>query len=143
MSHSFRPFTGAKIALLSEGKVVTYLRAAKPGIPFPNMWDLAGGGRAGSETPEGCALRETEEEFGLRIDASRIVWCRRYPHATKGDQHAYFMVAPITSAEVASIRFGDEGQHWQMMKISTFVQHPDAVPPLRERLKAYLAHAKS
>ena len=38
-------FQGVKVALINNGKVLTILRDNKPNIPYPNMWDLAGGGR--------------------------------------------------------------------------------------------------
>ena len=37
-----------------------------------------------------------------------------------------------------AIRFGDEGQHWQMMDISEFLAHPLAVPDLKLRLQIWL-----
>ncbi|HEL0020985.1 TPA: 7,8-dihydro-8-oxoguanine-triphosphatase [Streptococcus equi subsp. zooepidemicus] len=36
-------FSGAKLALISNGKILTILRDAIPTIPYPNMWDLPGG----------------------------------------------------------------------------------------------------
>lgn len=133
-------FTGAKIALISHGAVVTYRRDNKPGIPFPNLWDLAGGGREGNETPEQCVLRETKEEFGLVLDESRIVWRCQYPNSGKPREWAYFMVAEITQSEVEAICFGEEGQYWQLMDCYEFLRHPDAVPQLRERLGHFLRH---
>jgi len=35
--------------------------------------------------------------------------------------------------EIASIRFGDEGQRWQMMPVAEFLAHPQAVPELQRR----------
>src|SRR5690606_34782771 len=43
-------FSGAKIALVCGGRLVTYQRDAKPSIPWPGLWDLPGGGREGVET---------------------------------------------------------------------------------------------
>ena len=40
-------FSGAKIVLKCEDRLLTYLRDDKPGIPFPGIWDLPGGGREG------------------------------------------------------------------------------------------------
>ena len=40
-------FTGCKIALICEGQILTILRDDKETIPYPNMWDLPGGGREG------------------------------------------------------------------------------------------------
>ncbi|NSX57045.1 NUDIX hydrolase [Sulfitobacter sp. 1151] len=132
-------FSGAKIALICGGAVLTYRRDDKPNIPYPDQWDLAGGGREDAETPEQCAIRETNEEFGLAIEASRIFWKRRYPHALNPTEGAFFMVAEIAGAEIDAICFGNEGQYWQMMDFQEFLHHPNAVAPLRDRLGHFLA----
>jgi 8-oxo-dGTP diphosphatase len=131
-------FTGAKIALICDEMVLTYLRDDKPNIPFPNFWDLAGGGREGVESPEQCVIRETNEEFALTIAASRIIWKRRSENATVVGQHAYFMVAYITKEEINSIKFGDEGQLWRLMELKEFLNHPKGIPQLQSRLATFL-----
>ncbi len=40
-------FTGVKFALLVGKNILVILRDNKPGIPWPNMWELPGGGREG------------------------------------------------------------------------------------------------
>lgn len=132
-------FTGAKIALVLGDQLVTYLRDDIPTIPYPGWWDLPGGGREGAESPEDCVLRETEEEFGLRLSPSRISWKRRYPSMFEPGSDGYFFAAPITEGEVAAIRFGDEGQRWQMMGHAEFLAHEGAIPFLRQRFGEYLA----
>ena len=72
-------FTGAKAALFCEASVLVYLRDEKPGLRWPGLWDLPGGGREGDEGPEDCLLRELEEEFGLRLAPVRLVWRRVFP----------------------------------------------------------------
>ena len=83
-------------------------------------------------------MREVYEEFGLSITEDRIVWRRRYP-TISATGAAYFFVAEISDAEVAVIRFGPEGQHWEMMKVAAFLAHDFAVPQLQARLADYLA----
>ena len=133
-------FTGAKIALIHGRELVTYLRDDLPTIPFPGQWDLPGGGREGDEAPEDCVIRETREEFGLVIPHRRLHWKRRYPNATNAAETAYFFAARITSRDVAAIRFGPEGQRWQMMKHAEFIGHANAVTRLQERLADYLEY---
>lgn len=131
-------FSGSKIALFCGPRLVTYLRDDFAHIPFPAHWDLPGGGRESDESPVECALRETEEEFGLSLTAERVSELRRYPAQSVHGLNTYFCLAHITEAEVASIRFGDEGQHWQMMAAAEFISHPKAVPHLRARVKDVL-----
>jgi 8-oxo-dGTP diphosphatase len=57
-------FAGAKLAALVDGHILTYRRDHKPGIPWPGLIDLPGGGREGDESPSACVLRELQEEFG-------------------------------------------------------------------------------
>jgi 8-oxo-dGTP diphosphatase len=132
-------FSGAKIALLRGGEVLIYLRDDKPTIPFPNQWDLPGGGREGDETPEQCALRELHEEFGLRIDAERIHWARAYGGPPPGQHVTHFFVATLIDGEAEAIVFGDEGQHWRFMPVDEFLAHEGAIEHLRQRLADYLA----
>ena len=132
------PFNGAKIAMLSLGGVVAYLRDDKPGIPWPGLWDLPGGGREGDESPIECALREVEEEFGIRLPVDRVEAVHRYEGTMSGTLPSYFCLATITDAEIDGIQFGDEGQRWQVMDATEFVGRPDAVPHMRQRLARHL-----
>lgn len=131
-------FDGAKIALLCGANVLTYLRDDKDGIPFRGMWDLAGGGREGNESPLDCARRETREEFGLIVDQDSVVWERRHEPLAPGGLGSYFFVARIEQAAVDAIHFGEEGQRWSLMPINAFLKHANAVPHLKSRLAAYM-----
>lgn len=127
-------FGGAKIALLYHGQVLVYLRDDNPKIPWPGSWDLPGGGREGRETPVECVQRETEEEFGILLPASQIVWQQRFAGIEPGLPPTWFMVGEITLAQIAAIRFGNEGQRWQMMPADEFIRHPQGIAHLRQRL---------
>lgn len=136
-------FSGAKIALVCGGRLVAYRRDDKPSIPWPGLWDLPGGGREGAETPAACALREVQEEFGLVLTPDRIHWRRRYPGVLHAQSHTWFLAAAIEEAEVAAIRFGDEGQGWQMMGFDEFLGHAEAIAHLQARLADYLAEVSA
>ena len=131
-------FGGAKIVLLHEDMLIAYKRDDKADIPFPGLWDLPGGGREGDETPIECALRELEEEFSIRIEPKRIHWSREYPGLRPEGPVSYFFVGTITKAEIEAIRFGDEGERWEMMKVDEFIARADAPSHLQNRLRDYL-----
>jgi 8-oxo-dGTP diphosphatase len=100
---------------------------------------LPGGGRENDEAPDECALRELFEEFGLKIDAARIIWRCEYPSWSNPGTKSFFMGAHLADEEIAQIQFGSEGQHWEMMPTGSFLTHERAVPHLQERLRDFLA----
>lgn len=131
-------FTGCKIALLSDDKLLTILRDDKENIPWPNMWELPGGGREGEETPFECVQREVFEELGLKLEEADILWVKKYQGMLNPDKISIFMVGTITQEEFASIVFGDEGQAYQMMDVSQFLADNRVIPQLQGRLSDYL-----
>ena len=131
-------FTGCKIALFCEDRILTILRDDKPSIPWPNMWELPGGGREGEETPFECVQREVFEELGLKLKEVDIFWAKEYQGMLDPDKTSIFMVGTITQEECASIVFGDEGQAYQMMDVSQFLAAAKVIPQLQSRLRDYL-----
>jgi 8-oxo-dGTP diphosphatase len=69
-----------------------------------------------------------------------VGFARRGPRrqSAKSGLDNYFCAVIIDQTDVANIRFGDEGQRWEMMPISDFVNHEAAVPHLRNGLRALL-----
>lgn len=126
-------FTGAKAALFCGASVLTCLRDEKPGLRWPGFWDLPGGGREGDEGPEDCLLRELDEEFGLRLTPDRLVWRRVFPSMVAEGRTSVFFGGWLDRAEIGCIRFGDEGQAWEMMPVTAFLAHGQAVPELQRR----------
>ena len=129
------PFGGAKIALVQDGLILTYLRDDKPDIRFPGLWDLPGGGREGGETPLACVARELFEEFGIRLDRDRLVGVRRYPPSKTTPLPVFFYWGYLAPGQLGQIRFGDEGQRWCMMVVDEFLARADAVKPLQQRVR--------
>lgn len=41
--------------------------------PYPPVWEMPGGGIEAGESPEQAAVRETEEETGLRVELTHLV----------------------------------------------------------------------
>jgi 8-oxo-dGTP diphosphatase len=120
--------------------LLTCLRDDYRWIRFPAHWDLPGGAAEPGETPVECALRELEEEFGLRLSAGRLTG-QPFVSVHAPPRASWLFCGTITAAEIAAIRFGDEGQEWRMMPIAEFVAHPRAVPHFRDRVRLVLAGA--
>ena len=135
-------FVGAKAAFLCDGRLLVYLRDDRPGLPWPAMLDLPGGGREGAESPETCLLRELEEEFGLRLPASRLIYRRVWP-AGRGDGQGVFFAGRLSPDEIVAIRFGSEGQWWRMMPVAEFLAHPATIPWLVPRLQDALDQTRA
>ena len=136
-------FSGAKLAALYGGALLTYRRDRRPGIPFPGLIDLPGGGREGNESPAECALRELAEEFGLVVPAPRVHYARRYEISWHTGRPSFFLAVHLTSAEIAAVTFGDEGEDWRLMPVAEFMGHGEAIPHLQVRLRDYLDHTVS
>ncbi len=63
----------AAIILENDNReLLLYLRDNKPGIPFPDCWDLIGGHVEEGETPEEALIREVKEELGITLDEFRF-----------------------------------------------------------------------
>jgi len=131
-------FTACKLAYILNGQLLVYLRDDFAHIPFPNMWDFPGGVREGDETPEQCVLRELEEEFGITLDSSRLIY-KKIGVNFNNTGNSYFFVAEGKREEIAAIVFSDEGQYWQLMDIAEFLEHPLAIDRLKKRLENFLA----
>lgn len=131
-------FSGAKLALINRGRVLTLLRDDNPDIPFPGHWDLPGGGREGTESPEECVLRELDEEFGFHVSADSFEWRKECAGVLEGQVATWFFGAEAADLKPANITFGNEGQKWLLMPVRQFLMNPKSVPHLAERLAVWL-----
>ena len=135
-------FTGSKIALICGDKLLTILRDDKPDIPWPNMWELPGGGREGDESPFECAAREVYEELGIHLIEDCLLWSKVYPSMLYEGRESIFMVGQLRQEQFDSITFGDEGQGYKLMNIEEFLTSSQVVPQLQGRLRDYLEEVK-
>jgi 8-oxo-dGTP diphosphatase len=67
-----------------KGELLLYLRDNKPGIPFPQHWDLFGGHVEEGETPEEALVREIKEE--LNYDLKEYKFFKEY-ECLEGDAY--------------------------------------------------------
>jgi len=65
---------GTSIIFVNDKKqILLLLRDDKPGIPYPNMWDIPGGHVDDGETPEQCIVREMKEEMDLNLEEFQLL----------------------------------------------------------------------
>lgn len=123
-------FSGAKLILLIDGKLLTIRRDDDPSIPWPGLWDLPGGAREGDESPEACVLRETAEETGLTLAPEALVWRKHYLRPNP----AWFFAAKLGADAFSRVRLGDEGQAVALMHPADWVLRDDVIPHFRMRV---------
>ncbi|MEZ7638933.1 NUDIX hydrolase [Streptococcus parasanguinis] len=131
-------FTGCKIALICDGQILTILRDDKEDIPWPNMWELPGGGREGNETPFECVAREVYEELSIQLSKADVIWFQIYPSMLDGNKKSVFLVGRLTQEQFESIIFGDEGQGYKLVSFEEFLTSDRVVPQLQERVRDYM-----
>jgi len=131
-------FTGCKIALFCGDKLLTILRDDKLNIPYPNTWELPGGGREGDESPFECVAREFYEELGIHLTEDCLLWSKVYPSMLFEGQQSVFMVGQLSQEQFDNIVFGDEGQGYKLMRIEEFLSSDKVVPQLQDRVKDYM-----
>ena len=131
-------FTGCKIALICEGQILTILRDDKEDIPWPNMWELPGGGREGNETPFECVAREVYEELNIQLSKDDVIWSGIYPGILDEKKQFVFLVGNLAQEEFDRIDFGDEGQGYKLVSFEEFLTSDRVVPQLQERVRDYV-----
>ena len=131
-------FTGCKIALICEGQILTILRDDKETIPWPNLWELPGGGREEDETPFECVAREVYEELNIQLSKDDVIWSRVYPSMLDENKKSVFLVGQLTKEQFDSIVFGDEGQSYKLVSLEEFLTSDRVIPQLQERVRGYV-----
>jgi 8-oxo-dGTP diphosphatase len=132
------PHHGAKVALFLGDQLVCILRDDFPDIHYPNLWDLPGGGREEDETTFQTVARELEEELGLILPPTAVLWESAFVSSTDPTKWNAFFVAHMSEAVVGDIVFGDEGQRWALYDMDSFVSLPNRVPSYGNRLAKWV-----
>lgn len=135
-------FTGCKIALFCEDRILTILRDDKENIPWPNTWELPGGGREGDESPFECATREVYEELGIHLTEDCLLWSKVYPSMLYEGKQSVFMSGQLSQEQFDDIVFGDEGQGYKLMNIDEFLGSDKVVPQLQDRVRDYIKEVR-
>lgn len=103
-----------------QQEILLYLRDNKPGIPFPQHWDLIGGHVEEGETPDEALVREVKEE--LDIDLKEYAFFKEYV-VTEGDAYPNikYIYTGRFNIPVEEIRLleGDKPQYFSYDEIPT------------------------
>lgn len=134
--------TAAKAFLFHDNKILILLRDNKPEISFPNMWDLPGGKREENESAVECLIRETNEEFSIRLEEDQIFWNKEFEALLYPGRKMMMYAGNLNEDQISSIILGDEGQEWKFVDIDEFLNMPDMIPHFIERLKVFLVENK-
>lgn len=133
-------FSGAKVAIFIGQDLLVIRRDDRPDIPYPDHWDLPGGGREGGESPKACAVRETSEEVGLHLSFSDLIWSTGYlrPRGV-----VWFFAAHLNPVSATQVSLGPEGQYWTLMSPTDYCRNELAVPHFATQLRHYLTHVQN
>ena len=134
-----QPFHGCKAAVFIGERLLTILRDDKPDIPYPNMWDLPGGGREADESPLDTVRREIMEELGLDVPEDAFTWARLYPAHYEPDAKVWFFVAGMPIGTERNVVFGNEGQRWALIDPDEFIALDNVIPSYAGRLADWRA----
>lgn len=131
-------FAGAKgLVVFGGALVLSYVRDGNT-TSYPYYRDLVGGGREDGETPFETFQRELEEEFALKITRSEISFAMPYASMLDPSIPGYFLVADKPIASINDIRFGEEGETYQVTTMSNLMADERLIPFLRDKVDLYL-----
>jgi 8-oxo-dGTP pyrophosphatase MutT (NUDIX family) len=100
-------------------------------------WTIPGGRREGAEPPRATALREFEEETGVRLERLRfftVASAERYPALTTRSLHVFFADDEVPRERIA-VYEGLDFQYWSPAEVESLLMND--VP--RDILRAFFA----
>lgn len=111
---------GAKALILYDHKLLYVLRDNNPDIPWPNTWNVAGGGIEEAESDLEALKRELKEE--VNITPTNIYYLGKiiYP---EGRYTSRFLVK-LTEKDLKDLRLVSEGQEMKFFTLEEVVNLP-------------------
>ena len=87
----------AYVVCRDEAGRLLLTRFAAPGHPDDGKWTMPGGGMEWGETPEATAIREVEEETGLKVRVGPVlgVFSRWYTEEEAASGRAGHVIGPV------------------------------------------------
>ena len=122
--------SGVKAILIYQGKILLSLRDNKSDIPYPNMWDLPGGGCEEGESMEDSLRRELREELNISPKRLLDLGIETRIQESRGGRFLVY----LEDQDVERLKLGDEGQKFEFFTLDQAL-NLNMVPFLQDFLK--------
>lgn len=128
---------GASAIICWDKKILLFLRDNKPTIPYPDYWQLPGGGIEKGETPDEAVRRELEEEVSYVPKSLNYLGQVKRP----GNKRSYLYYSFVGKIEAGKFKIGQmEGQaiaFFSLDEISKIKITPNVNQYLKKRREVF------